>query len=248
MTSLSLILVFTVLISIIGLAGGLLLLLRKKFAIKLSNYLISFAAGALLSVSFFDILPESFSIGEIESILLFMFFGIISFYLIETFLIWHHCCIIKKQHVHSFNYLILIGDTFHNFLDGIFLSLAFLVSFPFGITAFFAIIFHEIPQEIGDFAILLYGKMKRSKIVFYNIISSLFSVVGAILAYLFIPLIQKIVPLILAFVAGGFIYVAISDLIPEARKEMKKGKITIQTILFMFGIFVLWLIGKIFES
>lgn len=243
MISLISILGFVILSSFLGLIGGFLLLWNKKLAYKISLYLVSFAVGALLGVSFLDLLPESFKSGNEEVLFLSTLIGILSFFFIENFLIWHHHHLSKSE-FHSFNYLILFGDSIHNFIDGVLLALAFSTSFPLGITSFLAVVFHEIPQEIGDFSILLYGKMKRGKIILYNITTALTSVIGALVAYFYLSGVQNLIGIVLAFIAGSFIYISTSDLIPETRKEIKKGRVTFQIILIILGIFVIWLVGK----
>lgn len=247
MTTLETILIYVLLVSVLGLSGGILLLYKMKLAYRLSAYLVGFAAGVLLGAAFLDILPEVIELGVREEIFLYTLTGILSFFFMEKFLIWHHHHTHSEKEIHSFNYLIIFGDTLHNFVDGMILAAAFLVSFPLGFVTFLAILFHEIPQEIGDFGILLYGKMKRVKILVYNILSALVAVSGAIVTYFFVHSVEFLTTPLLAFAAGCFIYIATSDLIPETKKEFKLKKSILQITMLLIGIFVIWLVGIFVE-
>ncbi|PIO06704.1 hypothetical protein COT47_03090 [Candidatus Woesearchaeota archaeon CG08_land_8_20_14_0_20_43_7] len=141
----------------------------------------------------------------------------------------------------------LIGDGVHNFVDGVIIAAAFLTSFHVGLITTLAIALHEIPQEIGDFAVLIHGGLKARKALWLNFLSSLTAVAGAIIGYLFLNTIEGITPYILAIAAGGFIYIATADLLPELHKECEKKKIYLQTAALLFGVLVIYFFLHIFS-
>lgn len=232
MNTLAYILSATILVSLLSLIGVLLLSLKKKLD-KLLPVLVSFAVGGLLGGAFLHLLPESISTGT--SVFMYVIFGIILFFILERFLYWRHCHK-GKCRVHTFTYLNLIGDGIHNFIDGMTIAASFIINIPLGIASTLAIIFHEIPQEIGDFAILVYGGFSRLKALFYNFISALTAIVGAVFTYFFAASFEGLVPFLLPFAAGGFIYIAMSDLMPELQKEKKLSRSFIQFMSLLVGI------------
>jgi zinc and cadmium transporter len=226
---------------VLGLSGGVILLLSKKFAEKISMVLVSFAAGSLLAAAFFDLMPETFKEAG-ASMLPFVLLGLCIFYLLEKFVIWHHCHDAHCEHK-KLTYSVIIGDSLHNFIDGALIASTFLINVQLGVLTTAAVLIHEIPQEIGDFGILLNTKMKRSKIFFYNFVSALVSVLGAILTFFFLEYIQAFVPYVAAIAAGGFIYIATADLIPETHKEPTHLKTVLHTAVFFAGMAMMWLLG-----
>jgi zinc and cadmium transporter len=239
------ILAFVIAGSILGLTGGIFLLLKKNWISKYSIYLVNFAAGALLSVAFLDLIPEALEISTKSNVLLYSLLGIISFFFLEHFLIWHHHHAYGKKEMHSFVHMVLIGDTIHNFIDGIIIALTFLISIPLGVSTSIAVFLHELPQEIGDFGVLLYAKLKRSKIIIYNLISSFASIIGATLAYFYISAFQSFNIFLISFTAGAFIYIASTDLLPEAKKHIEWKKNIIQAIMLILGIILIWTISNL---
>lgn len=242
MTTLGYILVFTFIGSVGSLIGGLLLLSHQKFAMKISHFLAAFAAGTLLGAAFFDLLPESLEhaqeAGSTVDIFLWTLVGIIFFFFIERFLHWfhHHEDYHSDEHTKTTVPLIIVGDTIHNFLDGIVIALTFLVSIPLGIVTTLAVAAHEIPQEIGDFGLLLHKGLSRKKVIVVNIVSACAAFGGAFLAYFLGERIEGILPIALALTAGFFIYIAVSDLIPEIHHENRKGFAFVESILLLVGI------------
>lgn len=226
---------------VLGLSGGLLLLWSKKFAEKASMILVSFAAGSLLAAAFFDLMPETFKEAG-ASMLPFVLIGLCIFYLLERYVIWHHCHDAHCEHK-KLTYSVIIGDSVHNFIDGALIASTFLINVQLGILTTAAVLIHEIPQEIGDFGVLLNTKMKRNKIIFYNLVSALVSVLGAVLTFFFLEYIQKFIPYVAAIAAGGFIYIAAADLIPETHKEHNRAKTLLSTVVFFMGIIVMWVLG-----
>jgi len=241
------ILFFNLIGSLISLVGGIILLTRKNITYKFSHFLSSFAAGTLLGAVFFDLLPEAvhlseeLSIGH-EVVFLFTLFGILFFFLLERMLHWFH------HHGHEEHLLkgkpiiplLIIGDTIHNFIDGVAIAATFMVSVPLGIITTFAVGAHEIPQEIGDFGIMLKHKIARKKILFYNLLSALASVIGVILAFNFGSKIEGLSVVIISISAGFFLYIALSDLIPEIHHENKKGLAFYETLCLLLGVAVIY--------
>jgi zinc and cadmium transporter len=252
-STLGYILVFTFVGSIGSLIGGLVLLSKQKFAIKISHFLAAFAAGTLLGTAFFDLLPEAMEHAaqgkEHRDIFLWVMVGIILFFFIERFLHWfhHHEEYHPDEHTKSTVPLIIAGDTVHNFLDGIVIALTFLVSIPLGIVTTLAVAAHEIPQEIGDFGLLLHKGLSRKKVIWINIISACAAFVGAILAFFIGDSIEGILPIALAVTAGFFIYISLSDLIPEIHHENRKGFAFLESVLLIVGIVFIYVVVSYLE-
>ena len=253
LSTLNYILIFTFIGSVLALAGGFLLLANKKIALKISHFLASFAAGALLSTAFLELLPEAAHEAEALELNIFLWAlgGIIIFFLLERFIHWfHHHGEYHEKHSEvsqSTVPLIVIGDTMHNFIDGVIIAATFLVSVPLGIGASIAVFAHELPQEIGDFGLLLHKGLKRSKIIVINIISASFAFLGAIITYVLGGSIENFLPIALAITAGFFIYIAASDLIPEINHEKRKGYAFWETIFLILGVLFVFLSTSFLE-
>lgn len=240
------ILIFTFLGSFASLIGGILLLWKEKLVEGKTLLLVAFAAGAMLSASFFDLIPEALEEGmgyreAGEAILA----GIVVFFLFERFLLWHHhhqTCEAPRPTIP----LLILGDSLHNFLDGVVIAGSFLLNIPLGIITSLAVGFHEVPQEIGDFGVLLALGMGRRKVILVNIFSALASFVGAISAFYFLSRLGGMIPYLIAFAAGNFIYIASSDLIPEIHRAFKREEAFSQTGFFILGILVIWLTTSLF--
>lgn len=243
MNTLFYIIAATVLVSLLSLLGVFLISLKKKLD-RLLLILVSFAVGGLLGGAFLHLLPESTSIGT--SAFIYVILGIILFFILEKFLHWHHCHKAKCD-IHTFTYMNLVSDGIHNFIDGAIIAASFIVNIPLGIAATLAIIFHEIPQEIGDFAILVYGGFSKLKAIFYNFLSALTAILGAVLTYFFSTTFEGLITFLLPFAAGGFIYIAMSDLIPELHKEEKMSKSLIQLVSLLLGLGIMLLLKVVFE-
>lgn len=231
------ILFFTFLGSIVSLLGGVMLLLKEKFAIKISHFLAAFAAGTLLGTAFLDLLPESLEGGKEIDIFWWTLIGILAFFLLERFIHHHHDDPENKNVVS----LIVVGDSIHNFIDGVAIAATFLISIPLGIVTSLAVAAHEIPQEIADFGLMLHKGVKRNKVLKINFLSALFAMVGAILTFFARDQIEGMLPIFLALTAGFFIYIAASDLIPEIHNEDKRVVALTETLLLLLGVLVIWL-------
>lgn len=237
------ILLYTALGSIVSLIGGFILLATRNIQPRVIHGLSAFAAGVLLATAFLDLLPEALEEGgEPHGVLLFSLIGIIIFFLTERFLHWSH----RHHHTDSEPAkkpvipLIIFGDSMHNFIDGAVIAITFMVDPNLGILSTFAVAAHEIPQEIGDFGVMLKAGVKKKKILIFNLLSAAVAFVGAILAYLMGSFIEQYLSFIVALTAGFFIYIASSDIIPDIHEE-NKGKFAIfESMLLMLGILILY--------
>jgi len=202
-------------------------------------YLVSFSAGGLFGDAFIHLIPEA--AGESGfglQVSLYILIGIIASFIVEKFLQWRHCHIpTSEEHPHTFAYMNLFGDAVHNFIDGLIIGGSYFVSLPLGLATTLAVVFHEIPQEIGDFGVLIYGGFNKSKALFFNFSTAITAIFGAIVS---LGLGIGFVPFLVPFAAGNFIYIAGSDLIPELRKE-EPGllKSTFQLTALVLGVLVL---------
>lgn len=234
-------------ISAISLGGITFLWLADKKIKKIFMYLVSFAAGGLLGDVFLHLLPETIEIGFETSTALIILTGIISSFGVERFLQWRHCHIpTSGEHPHSFAYMNLFGDSVHNLIDGLIIGASYLASIPLGIATTIAVIFHEIPQEMGDFGVLVYGGFSKKRAVMFNFLTALTAVLGAVIALALGSVLEGVVPLLLPFAAGNFLYIAGSDLIPELRKDTPEPKKSaLQLTALVLGIvpmvLLLWL-------
>ena len=239
------ILIAVLIVSLISVIG-IFIFLKEKILNRILFFLVSFAAGTLLGAAFLDLLPESLEAGFKESVPVFILLGILSFFILEKFLYWHHHHA-GEEEVHAFTYLNIIGDGIHNFVDGAVIAISFLSSTALGIVTTIAIIAHEIPQEMGDFAILIYGGFSKAKALIYNFLTALTAIVGALIAFFYSSYISNSSTYLTAFAAGGFIYIASTDLIPEIHKEKDLKKSFVQFALMVFGVLIIYLVGNIFE-
>lgn len=227
--------------SVISLLGGIYLLYGKRGAKLLQKYAVPFAAGALLAAAFVDLLPEAFGHGDARAVSLTVLIAFLAFFFLERGLSWFHHHHEHPDEAHAgekprSTALIIIGDTLHNFIDGLAIGAAFLVNPMLGIVTALAVAAHEIPQEIGDFGLLLARGMKKRKIVIVNLLSALATVVGAALVYGFGDALALSESLLLAVVAGFFIYIAASDIVPTIHSQSERKQANIQAIVLLFGV------------
>ncbi len=222
---------------VIALGGAITLLISKRNLQKTLLLLVSFSIGGLLGGVIFHLLPEA--LGELTPLktIAITVTGIITFYLIEKYLHWHHCHK-GKCDVHPYTNLILFGDAIHNFIDGLIIASSFLINIPFGILTSMLIILHELPQELGDFGVLVYGGLSKRKALIYNFISQLTAVLGGIVGYYFLEAHNYTIYL-LPFAAGGFLYIAINDLAPEVFKKEKAIKKLPHIIAIILGLVIM---------
>ncbi|MBU0598395.1 ZIP family metal transporter [Patescibacteria group bacterium] len=231
-------------VSLVSLIGILTISVNMEKLKKILLFLVSFAAGSLLGGAFIHLLPEAF--GELEDTALLPFYillGIVLFFILEKILNWRHCHIpTSDKHPHPLGINNIIGDGFHNFIDGMIIAASYMVSVPLGIATTIAVLLHEIPQEIGDFGILVYAGYTKKKALFFNYLSAFTAVVGAVLTLIIGSSITGMKDFLIPFTIGGFIYIATADLIPELKKETDLGKSALQLVAFLFGIGIMTLL------
>jgi zinc and cadmium transporter len=235
----------SILETIIALIGQLFVFLGGDKAKKHLHYFISFAVGTLLGVVFLEILPEGLKFMEAESLFAYVLGGFLFFFILSRFLFWYHChngeCPVHKGGAS----LVLVSDTVHNFIDGVIIALAFLANVNLGIITTFAVLLHEMPQEMSDFFILLHKGYTKNKALFYNFLVATTTIVGAVLTYFFAQQAQGLIGPALGIVAGNFLYIAASDLLPELHAGHKRIKSTlIQLALILLGVCIIYLSGK----
>lgn len=235
---------------VFSLAGGALsiaaaanfLILPQRLRNTLLPALVSFATGALLGAAFLALLPHALE-GPVDphQVMRVVLAGILAFFLLEKALLWHRC---REREaggdptpsVHPAGYLILLGDGIHNFVDGVLIASAFLTSIELGVVTSIAVAAHEIPQEIGDFAILLHSGFSRLRALLYNVLSSVATLVGAVIAYFALSEIQHVISYVLAIAAASFIYIAVADLIPNLHRSGEREKGVLQFALILAGV------------
>ena len=234
-------LISVLVISLLAFIGIVSLTVNAKRLKTVLVYLISFSAGALFGDAFIHLLPEvveSYGFSLIVS--LGVLGGILIFFVLEKIIHWQHCHLpITEEHIHPFAYMNIIGDALHNFIDGIIIAASYVISIPAGLATTLAVALHEIPQEIGDFGVLIYGGFSRSKALILNFISALTAVLGAVLALWATTVVEQIEMFLVPIAVGGFIYIAGSDLIPELHKETRLQRSIMQIIAFLLGISVM---------
>jgi len=232
-----------IIVSLISFIGIITISIKQERLEKILIYLVSFTTGALFGGAFIHLIPEAAKSGFTIQVSISILLGILIFFLVEKFIHWRHCHIpTSKKHVHNLSIMNLVGDGFHNFLDGLIIGASYLASIPIGIATTLAVIFHEIPQEIGDFGVLLYGGFSRKKALFLNFLTALTAVLGAIIALVIGSYIDSIILFLVPFAAGGFIYIAGSDLLPELHKKFTVRGSIIQLIMFVLGIVIMFLL------
>jgi len=233
---LSWILLVTFINGLLAFAGLGFYFLFKRNLNKVLIFLVSFTTGALLGGAFIHFLPEAYEeLGLLKTVGI-TILGFVLFLVLERVLHWHHCHDGKCDR-HPFTYLLLWGDGIHNFIDGVIIAGGFLISVPFGIVTSLLILAHELPQEIGDFGVLIYGGFSKGRALWYNFLSQLTAVLGGVLGYLFLR--PGDVVYLLPIAAGGFIYIAVADLIPEIFKEKDSVKVVVNLMMIILGLLVL---------
>ncbi len=240
----------TAIISLISFIGVFTLSFNRKLLSKMLLVLVAFAAGSLIGVSFFDLIPESMELGgSIAS--LYIVIGILIFFVVERFVGWHHSHHDEdidpsghKHHHHPHHkpyvYTNLAAEAVHNFIDGTLIAASFIVSVPIGIAATIAVALHEIPQEIGDFAVLIHGGLEINKALLYNFLVAITAIIGGLLTFFLAGVINSLIPALLGVAAGGFLYIALADLIPEIHCEKNWKKSIIQFTFLLIGILVIY--------
>jgi zinc and cadmium transporter len=218
--------------------------------------LVSYAVGALLGAVFLEILPHAFGMADsIENLAATILAGILLFFVLEKLVLWRHCHVEQCEahdppaalhHDHGRSgMMIMIGDTFHNFVDGVLIAAAFLANHELGVVTAIAIIAHEVPQEVGDFLILLHSGYSKSKAMLFNLLSSAAMVAGGVLAYFALQTLQQWIPMVLGLAAASMLYVSVADLIPGLHRRPELLATLQQVVLIALGVLTIWLAGDL---
>lgn len=266
MTLLGWIIAFTLLGGVLSvLAASVFLLIPERTRQRLLPGMVSFAIGALLGAALLAVLPhalEAPGISGAHTVTAVVLVGLLGFFLLEKAVLWRHChtheCEVHGSsggaqvptpaapgvgHGHGLasGYLILVGDAVHNFVDGVLIAAAFLTDLHLGVVTALAVAAHEIPQEVGDFAILLHSGFSRARALAYNVLASFTTVVGGVLAYFSLSLAQEALPYVLAVAASSFIYIAVADLIPGLHKRLEPRATVEQVVLIVAGVLTIYI-------
>jgi len=225
-------------ISLVSFIGVFTLVLKRNLLNKSIFILVSLAVGTLLGDVFIHIIPEAYEKISNSTLISFLIIGgILIFFVLEKVLHWHHHTLEHaEEHHHPIGKMILLGDGVHNFIDGLIIATSYMISIEIGVATTMAVIIHEIPQEIGNFGVLIHAGYKTKKALWYNFLSALTAVAGAVTALLFGNITEQFALWLLPLTAGGFIYIALSDLVPELHKDFRVGQGIIQVIAIMVGV------------
>jgi zinc and cadmium transporter len=234
-------------VSLVSFIGVFFMGLKEAVLGRILMALVGFASGSLIGAVFFELIPEAAETGQ--AAWFFVVAGILTFFVMEKFLYWRHCHD-ENCEVHNFAYLNIIGDGVHNFIDGMLIAAGFLISASIGFTTTLAVVFHEIPQELGDYGVLLYGGFGAKKALAYNFLSAITAIAGALLTYLLVEgsKVQILAELLVPFAAGGFIYIATTDLMPELHKRTQAKDSAVQLVALLSGIALMFSLGLLFPS
>jgi len=230
-----------IIVSLLSFVGALSLALNPEKLKKITIFFVSLSAGTLLGNSFIRLLPEMIEEENyIPSVWLWVLGGIIVFFILEKIICWRHCHIpTSREHPHHLGLMNLVGDGLHNFIDGLVIAGSFLVNPSLGLATTLAVIAHEIPQEIGDFGVLIHAGYSRGKALFLNFFSGLLAVFGALITLIIGPQVENFSAFIIPFTAGGFIYIATADLIPELKKESRLWQSLSQLLSILLGLAIM---------
>jgi len=245
-------------VSLLSLLGIFAISLKEGTLDRILFILLSLSAGSILGAAYLDLLPEAvefFGEEQLSMMVLYITLGFLGFFFLERFIYWYHghvhgyeSNVEEKMTVKRFVYINILGDGIHNLVDGMIITASFFITTPVGLTTTVAVIFHELPQEIGDFGVLVYGGFSRYKALFVNFLSALTAFAGILISNYFSIHMENFVGSLVAFGTGGFIYLAASELIPEIQKEENIGKSMVQFVLFVFGIVLIWSLGLLFPE
>jgi len=261
MSLLTWIIVFSLLGGVLSvLVAAIFLLLPAHVRKTLVPHLVSFAIGSLLGAAFLGLLPHALAgtgVEDFHAIFLAVLIGLLSFFLLEKLVLWRHChsdhCEAHTPDTHDHDdhdhdrqnkdaagWMILVGDGMHNLVDGVLIAAAFMTDIHLGIVTAVAITAHEIPQEVGDFVVLLHSGFSRKKALLFNVLSSLTTIIGALLAYWWLDGMQHLLPYVLAVAASSFIYIAVADLIPGLHKRAEASETLQQIVLIAAGVALIY--------
>jgi zinc and cadmium transporter len=249
----------TSIVSIFSLSGIYALSLKEKTLHRILFFIVGFSAGSILGAVYFDLLPEAIEMLENDVVYIYVALGFITFFFIERFIYWYHghghhedieemSEMSGRANTKGFVYLNLVGDAIHNFIDGLVISASFLTSVTVGIATTVAVIFHELPQEMGDYGILIYGGFTRKRALLLNFAVALTVVLGGATSLVIIESVEALSGVLIALAAGGFIYLGASELVPELHQEKTIGRSIVQFVAFLLGMTLIWSLGLIFPE
>ncbi|NLI56714.1 ZIP family metal transporter [bacterium] len=238
------ILIGNILSSFVSLVGIFFLNKDLEKLKRVSFILVSFSTGALITSALLHLLPEA--INENFNSIYSVIFGIFLFFILETYLKWRHCHDIDCKE-HTFVPLNLLGDSLHNFIDGSLIASTFLINFQLGFITTLSVILHEVPQELGDYGILIYGGLNPKKALRLNFLVSLTAILGGIFGYFMLVKFKSLIPFIAGLTAGNFLYLSLTDLIPELHKKVSLKDNLIKTLFILLGIFLMIIFKIIFD-
>ena len=232
-------------ISLISIIGILTISMNKKLLNKVLILLVSLSAGVLIGDAFLHLIPEATVDGMSINISIMILLGITLFFILEKFIHWRHCHVHpSKSHPKSYAIMNLVGDAFHNLLDGIIIAGSYMVDIKLGMATTLAVILHEIPQEVGDFGVLLHAGFKKGKAILFNFLTALTAILGAVITLIVGSNISTLPEYLIPLTAGGFIYIAASDLIPQIhhhhKKDIKLGQSLLELGIFILGILMMY--------
>ncbi len=245
----------TLVVSFSAFVGVFTMSLNEKSLHRILTVLVAYSAGTILGAALFDLLPEAVELVEKELVYLIIAFGFVFFLLLERSLYWYHGHGHKHEFMtekndipESFAYLNLIGDFIHNFVDGMIIATSFVNSLTVGIATTIAVIFHELPQEMGDYGILIYAGIERRKALILNVAAAFSVVVGGIFGSIFLRVINQLEGYMVAFSAGAFIFLSASELIPEMHEEHDSKRALLQLVVLLLGMATIYSLGLIFQE
>jgi len=247
------ILISTILVSFISLIGAIIFYLREQILNKILLFLVALSAGALIGGAFLHLIPEAVYRAGLEEAAIFKTFlylilGFCTLFILEQFISWHHHHATEHPEIRPFSYLILISDSIHNFIDGLIIAGSFAVALPTGLITTLAVVLHEIPHEIGDFAVLIYCGFKKARALFFNFLSAITAIFGGIAGFFLSEMIGNSIVFLLPFAAGNFIYIAASDLIPEIKEKTNIKKSLLYFFIFLIGIIIMAIAKLLFKE
>lgn len=239
----------TILVSLSSFIGIFTISLNPKTLHKMLTILVAYSAGTILGAALFDLLPEAVKLVDEALVYPIIAFGFVCFLLLERTIYWYHGhghgheFKDKEDDIKGFAYLNLLGDFVHNFIDGMIIAASFANSVTVGVSAAIAVVFHELPQEMGDYGILVYAGMERRRALILNFLASVSVVVGGVFGAFFIGAVENLEGYMVAFSAGAFIFLSASELIPEMQKEHDRGRALIQLLVLILGMFTIYMLG-----
>ncbi len=250
------IVIATFIVSVFSLTGIFSLSLRERTLHSVLFFLVAFSAGSILGASLFDLLPEAIELVDEPVVFIYIAVGYLAFFVLERFIYWYHGHghhqdvekeVDERPLAKGFAYLNILGDGIHNFIDGMIIAASFTVGFPVGLAATIAVIFHELPQEMGDYGILIYAGFERMRALILNFLAALSVVLGGVLAIFYLEIVEALSGLLVAFSAGAFIYLAASELVPELQEEDNFWRSLVQFMVFLIGMASIWYLGFVFH-